>query len=729
MAAMDPVRMATTSDPHLALRFDGHEPCEAARALLETIERTPYTFASMSAFAGSLDPGSAVVETALRVAVAERRAEAFTRLFVACGIAGELPGAWVLAEGAALFTDMRILHRTALKLKGDVCGEVLKAVRSGRLPREREALLLELVWCWRETRGMGFDDEDLRKLQRRSAWENARMAESEMAIMLLQSVALLTDDDEMLRLLGCLPSDSDPSSPKDRLASELHRVAEEAIDWRGLVPATVEAEILEGGGTVRRTVPRVGRNDPCPCGSGRKFKKCCAGKESDTSQYEAVRAPIDLLAGSPETGLTLSDVWEMRSFQLFRLDVTQLDDTCLEAVLARLAVFRENVRVREMVEMVGTERITPRLWDDLAYEFVRARDIESLRWAATHFEDLPFDAEVLLAESAEAFRLVVEKIGEGHRLAVAGDIMARAAFTDAAVACMFVDPALALLVARGAIAHAESVHFDVLEDIVVEARIELGMTGEDPAMAWIDREYDREDVEWRVEGELEKQRRDSARRLAKREAETEALRKRIGSAREELERLERDARLARRSPSEATTAEREDTAIAEQLDELREQTRMLKSNLKQEHEERSREREKLRLAQAELRRLKSKPRRGREEERPTEAETEDAMLGESVAPLRSVRIPEFGDGFRRAGKRINERVVAGAVALAGRLAAGDEDAWRGTRKLKVFPEILRQKVARDFRLLFRVSSDAIDVVDLIDRKDLEGWIRRASSKG
>ena len=23
--------------------------------------------------------------------------------------------------------------------------------------------------------------------------------------------------------------------------------------------------------------PKVGRNDPCPCGSGRKFKKCCAG--------------------------------------------------------------------------------------------------------------------------------------------------------------------------------------------------------------------------------------------------------------------------------------------------------------------------------------------------------------------------------------------------------------------------------------------------------------------
>ncbi len=27
----------------------------------------------------------------------------------------------------------------------------------------------------------------------------------------------------------------------------------------------------------RRTAPKVGRNDPCPCGSGKKYKKCCGG--------------------------------------------------------------------------------------------------------------------------------------------------------------------------------------------------------------------------------------------------------------------------------------------------------------------------------------------------------------------------------------------------------------------------------------------------------------------
>ena len=33
-------------------------------------------------------------------------------------------------------------------------------------------------------------------------------------------------------------------------------------------------------GTIVRDRPKVGRNDPCPCGSGKKFKKCC-GKEAN----------------------------------------------------------------------------------------------------------------------------------------------------------------------------------------------------------------------------------------------------------------------------------------------------------------------------------------------------------------------------------------------------------------------------------------------------------------
>jgi uncharacterized protein len=28
------------------------------------------------------------------------------------------------------------------------------------------------------------------------------------------------------------------------------------------------------------TTQRVGRNSPCPCGSGRKYKQCCLGKNT-----------------------------------------------------------------------------------------------------------------------------------------------------------------------------------------------------------------------------------------------------------------------------------------------------------------------------------------------------------------------------------------------------------------------------------------------------------------
>jgi preprotein translocase subunit SecA len=31
-----------------------------------------------------------------------------------------------------------------------------------------------------------------------------------------------------------------------------------------------------------KTAVKIGRNDPCPCGSGKKYKKCCLLKEGGT---------------------------------------------------------------------------------------------------------------------------------------------------------------------------------------------------------------------------------------------------------------------------------------------------------------------------------------------------------------------------------------------------------------------------------------------------------------
>ena len=42
----------------------------------------------------------------------------------------------------------------------------------------------------------------------------------------------------------------------------------------------IERGIAEKGAWIAPDQPLPGRNDPCVCGSGRKFKKCCMGKVS-----------------------------------------------------------------------------------------------------------------------------------------------------------------------------------------------------------------------------------------------------------------------------------------------------------------------------------------------------------------------------------------------------------------------------------------------------------------
>ncbi len=63
-------------------------------------------------------------------------------------------------------------------------------------------------------------------------------------------------------------------------------VTQESLQKFEQKEAKREEEVQHSGGPktpvekepVKRQTPKVGRNDPCPCGSGQKFKRCCMGK-------------------------------------------------------------------------------------------------------------------------------------------------------------------------------------------------------------------------------------------------------------------------------------------------------------------------------------------------------------------------------------------------------------------------------------------------------------------
>ncbi len=66
-------------------------------------------------------------------------------------------------------------------------------------------------------------------------------------------------------------------------------------------------------------MPKIGRNAPCPCGSGRKYKKCCMGKGVIAEkQPNAVRqgvsfpgiVPVQFSPFSPSKESALYDVFD-----------------------------------------------------------------------------------------------------------------------------------------------------------------------------------------------------------------------------------------------------------------------------------------------------------------------------------------------------------------------------------------------------------------------------------
>ena len=63
----------------------------------------------------------------------------------------------------------------------------------------------------------------------------------------------------------------------------------EEIKREAAAKVTGEGFVGAGDGTVKKkpvvkkAADKVGRNDPCPCGSGKKYKKCCGANVDDAN--------------------------------------------------------------------------------------------------------------------------------------------------------------------------------------------------------------------------------------------------------------------------------------------------------------------------------------------------------------------------------------------------------------------------------------------------------------
>jgi len=109
-------------------------------------------------------------------------------------------------------------------------------------------------WCWGYAQGLETDDPD-------------RSVDSDEVLECLDVIDVLA---EQLPPSEVMPSDADESEwLAEQRSTLLDRVV---LLHRSWAKARVGAIPQPPTPNPR---PAVGRNDPCPCGSGKKYKKCC----------------------------------------------------------------------------------------------------------------------------------------------------------------------------------------------------------------------------------------------------------------------------------------------------------------------------------------------------------------------------------------------------------------------------------------------------------------------
>jgi uncharacterized protein len=102
-------------------------------------------------------------------------------------------------------------------------------------------------------------------------WEPPR--DREVAAMLedaLDVIAALLEDDRAAPAMNLYQEDGPPTTSEERadaFGEAIWAVYDLRRLWKSLGPRI----------TAVRKEPQPGRNDPCPCGSGKKFKKCHGG--------------------------------------------------------------------------------------------------------------------------------------------------------------------------------------------------------------------------------------------------------------------------------------------------------------------------------------------------------------------------------------------------------------------------------------------------------------------
>ena len=613
------------------------------------------------------------------------------------------------------------------RLSGDVAGALVAAVEDGRLSWEREAAALHFAAWWGEERGLTLHNKAIVSRARMLARKHIGFDAQTM----LCAAETILNDPQLDVLLSRLP------------ASEFPKVVELSAD--ALVelahePLLSELDMLDmddnslAVATRRRAAPRVGRNEPCPCGSGKKYKRCCFEKDQarlrDSSDIAGVTQSE--MRRELEDFLTLERLRELQPYELVRLDPRRIDSALYRPFLHRLITFGEFDAVKEFFSVVGVGELEGHFIDAIDKAVADSKPDKARALLETH------------DPSEEQFfgfplRLLKRKLEGGEALEILEE-EARAVVDEDAVV-FAIDllesqwPSLGILVARGVAPISSSWTREGIFEALGLARDRLGLPAADPTedmhdlWAWEDglddHEHGATEFPPPQSPPSENQRDDSAwHELEAKEAELGRLRKDMSALREQLESHAHVEVVSAGQPTvNAQPAEGSHESSESRVSELKERVARLKGELNQRHAERNQLKRQLEREHKRVDLLEAERRHSLEAEPEGQAEDEPgAPELEASGPL-PFRFPVLTKRFRNSLQHMPDVTKRRTVVLLSRIAAGDQAAIRGTRRLEADRTIWRRRVGRDYRMLFRLTDDELQVLDIVHRQGLERAVR------
>lgn len=528
----------------------------------------------------------------------------------------------------------------------------------------------------------------------------------------------------------------DPASRKDLWLTEKEVLKE--------LPKNRPPVVIGGDYTVRRPVPKLGRNDPCHCGSGKKYKKCCYEQDQellrDASGYEGLTRTQ--LRSAPALVADTAPIDQMRIHELKQLTPATLNDdqlltACQRTELTGLLEL-SYAMLLELKQRPGKESLAVMHMKDLFDSALRGRNKEIADKLARHIP-----ADELYDTGAQ--KLHHDLLADRERFADLEALCRKALARDGEcrdhllleLSYAFADllPAMSVVFGRAAIVSEPERVFDneVLFEVIEKNRIALDLEPwGDPIEEYLD---------WANERGQEKSlERDKDRKIEELHTQLADAKDKSALAMQDLRRKELEladlekrrknvsspAQGAREKPPAARAAEPPASFSAapavenrQQIAALRKKIETLKDEIRSQQGSRQQLRRQLQEANQ---RLSSQESRGGAPAASPAGEDDAVPAG--TMP-KKIQIPEFSVSFRKSCEHLPATIAARALQAAAGFAARDESILRQAAAIERLPGYFRIRVGIHHRLLIRqVPGESLQVVDIIPRQNLETWIRQ-----